>query len=129
LSRALMWLVGPLAMVMFPRIVHSSAKGEKSNLANVVLLGTGILAVGGAISLALVGPLVVKIFFGQKFVKVASAVLPWYASAMIPLALANVLLNNLFARSFLKIVPVLCVLAIGYPFALAHFHDDRPETL
>jgi len=129
LSRALMWLVGPLAMVMFPRIVHSSTKGEKSNLANLVLLGTGILAVVGAISLAFLGPLVVKIFFGQKFVPVAAAVLPWYASAMVPLALANVLLSNLFARSFLKVVPVLCILAIGYPFAIMHFHDDRPETL
>jgi O-antigen/teichoic acid export membrane protein len=129
LSRALMWLVGPLALVMFPRIVHSSAKGEKSNLANLVLLGTGILAVVGAIFLGLLGPLVVKICFGPKFVPVASAVLPWYAAAMVPLALANVLLSNLFARSFLKVVPALCLIAIGYPFALMHFHDDRPETL
>jgi O-antigen/teichoic acid export membrane protein len=129
LSRALMWLVGPLAMVMFPRIVHSSAKGEKSNLANVVLLGTGVLAVVGAISLAFLGPLVVKLTFGQKFVPVAAAVLPWYASAMVPLALSNVLLSNLFARSFLKVVPVLCIIAIGYPFAIMHFHDARPETL
>jgi O-antigen/teichoic acid export membrane protein len=129
LSRALMWLVGPLALVMFPRLVHSSAKGEKSNLANLVLLGTGILAAGGAIVLAFIGPLLVKIFFGEKFVHVAAAVLPWYASAMVPLALANVLLNNLFARSALKIVPALVVLAIGYPFAIMHFHDDHPETL
>src|SRR5207245_1782192 len=32
LSRALLWLVLPLAAVMFPKIVHSSAKSEKSNL-------------------------------------------------------------------------------------------------
>ena len=70
-----------------------------------------------------------KIFFGEKFVRVAAAVLPWYASAMVPLALANVLLNNLFARSALKIVPALVVLAVGYPFAIMHFHDDHPETL
>jgi O-antigen/teichoic acid export membrane protein len=129
LSRALMWLVGPLALVMFPRLVHSSAKGEKSNLANLVLIGTGILAAGGALVLGVVGPLVVKIFFGQKFVPVAAAVLPWYASAMVPLALANVLLNNLFARAALKVVPVLCLLAIGYPLAIMHFHDNQPQTL
>jgi O-antigen/teichoic acid export membrane protein len=129
LSRALMWLVGPLALVMFPRLVHSSAKGEKSNLANLVLAGTGILAASGAVVLGIGGPLLVKIFFGQKFVPVAAAVLPWYASAMVPLALANVLLNNLFAKSSLKIVPALCILAIAYPFALTHFHDDQPQTL
>jgi hypothetical protein len=32
LSRALLWLVLPLAAVMFPKIVHASAKSEKSNL-------------------------------------------------------------------------------------------------
>ena len=40
LSRALMWLVLPLATVMFPKIVHSVARSEKSNLLGVVLLGT-----------------------------------------------------------------------------------------
>jgi O-antigen/teichoic acid export membrane protein len=129
LSRALMWLVGPLALVMFPRLVHSSAKGEKSNLANLVLVGTGIMAASGALVLGVGGPLLVKIFFGQKFVPVAAAVLPWYASAMIPLTLANVLLNNLFAKSALKIVPALCVLAIAYPFALMRFHNDHPQSL
>src|SRR5208283_1204459 len=32
LSRALLWLVLPLAAVMFPKIVHATAKSEKSNL-------------------------------------------------------------------------------------------------
>src|SRR5579862_5457732 len=44
LSRALMWLVVPLATVMFPKIVHSVARSEKSNLLGMVLLGTGLLA-------------------------------------------------------------------------------------
>src|SRR5207249_1810794 len=90
LSRALMWLVGPLASVMFPRIVHSAAKAEKSDLMGLVLLGTGILAVLGAISLSILGPWIVRFVSGQRFVAVASSLLPWYAAAMVPLALANV---------------------------------------
>ena len=42
---------------------------------------------------------------------------------MVPLAVANVLLNNLLARSQVKVVPALCVLAVAYAFALSRFHD------
>jgi O-antigen/teichoic acid export membrane protein len=129
LSRALMWLVGPLATVMFPRIVHSAARQEKSDLMNLVLLGTAILAVAGAVSLSVLAPWVVRFMSGKDFVQVASAIIPWYAGAMVPLAVANVLLNNLLARSQFKFVPGLCVLAVGYAFALARLHDNQPETL
>jgi len=52
-------------------------------------------------------------------VQVAAAVLPWYAWAMVPLSLANVLVNNLLARSQFRIVPELVALAVAYGFALA----------
>jgi O-antigen/teichoic acid export membrane protein len=129
LSRALMWLVGPLATVMFPRIVHSAAKSEKSNLMSVVLLGTAVLAILGVVSLTIVGPFVVKLVYKPSYVAVATEVLPWYAGAMVPLALANVLLNNLLARSMFKVVPPLCVLALGYGFALTRFHDSLVQVL
>ena len=48
---------------------------------------------------------------------------------MVPLALANVLLNNLIARSFFKVVPALCLLAPGYAFALTRFHDTPVTVL
>ena len=129
LSRALMWLVGPLAAVMFPRIVHSAAKAEKTDLMGIVLLGTGILAVAGAASLSVLGPFIVRFVSGQKFVAVASSLLPWYAGAMVPLALANVLLNNSLARSSFRIVPALCVLAPAYGFALTRFHSTPVMVL
>ena len=129
LSRALMWLVGPLAAVMFPRIVHSVAKAEKSDLMGLVLLGTGILAVMGALGLSVLGPWIVRFVSGEKFVQVAASLLPWYAGAMVPLALANVLLNNLLARSFFRVVPALCVLAAAYGFALTRFHDTPVVVL
>jgi O-antigen/teichoic acid export membrane protein len=129
LSRALMWLVGPLAAVMFPRIVHSEAKSEKTDLMNLVLVGTGILAAVGAVMLSVLGPWIVRIVSGARFVEVASSLLPWYAGAMVPLALANVLLNNLMARSFFRVVPALCLLAVGYGFALTRFHSSPVSVL
>lgn len=129
LSRALMWLVGPLAAVMFPRIVHSAAKSEKTDLMRTVLLGTLVLSVGGALGLWLLGPFVVKLVYPSHFVKTAVAVLPWYAFAMVPLALANVLLNNLLARGLFRIVPSLVVLAVAYGVALTQFHGSLITVL
>jgi O-antigen/teichoic acid export membrane protein len=131
LSRALMWLVLPLAAVMFPRLVHSAAKSEKTNLMGLVLGGTAILSVVGALGLSVVGPLVVKLVYKPEYVGVASAILPWYASAMIPLALANVLLNNLLARPDSKLFLALCALSVAvcYLFALTRFHDSLVTVL
>ncbi len=130
LSRALLWLVLPLASVMFPRIVHSAAKSEKSNLMNLVFIGTAVLAVVGAAGVAVLGPWVVRIVYQPEYVKVVTGLLPWYLSAMVPLALANVLLNNLMARPAGMLIPALCVLglALGYMYALTQFHN-RMETV
>jgi len=131
LSRALMWLVLPLASVMFPRLVHSAARSEKSNLLGLVLLGTGILAVVGALGLSLLGPWIVRFIYKPEFVQVASSILPWYASAMVPLALANVLLNNLLARPDSKwgLAFSVFLLALAYMFALTQFHDSLITVL
>lgn len=131
LSRALMWLVLPLASVMFPRLVHSAAKSQKNNLMSLVLLGTAILAILGALGLSLLGPWVVRFMFKLEFVKVASSILPWYAFAMVPLALANVLLNNLLARPDSKLGLSLCVLgvALAYMVALTQFHAELTTVL
>jgi O-antigen/teichoic acid export membrane protein len=122
MSRALMWLVGPLAAVMFPRLVHSAARSEKSDLMGLVLLGTAVLGVLGAVSVSLVGPWIVRFAYSEAYVKVASSLFPWYAGAMIPLTLANVLLNNLMARGSGRLAWSLVLLAAGYGFALTRFH-------
>lgn len=131
LSRALMWLVLPLAAVMFPRIVHSAARAEPSDLMGKVLLATAVLAVLGALGLSLLGPWVVQFVYKPDFVAVASSLLPWYAAAMVPLAVANVLLNNLLARPAASLVPAICIfaLAIGYLVALTRFHDQLVTVL
>jgi O-antigen/teichoic acid export membrane protein len=132
LSRALLWLVLPLASVMFPRLVHSDTKSEKSNLMGAVLLGTAILSIVGALGLALVGPYVVPLLPGafRTYAPQISGLLPWYGAAMVPLALSNVLLNQLLARpdSKLSLAAFVLIAAIGYLFAL-HFFHTRPVTV
>jgi hypothetical protein len=115
----------PLAAVMFPKIVHATAKSEKTNLFNLVVLGTAVLAMCGALGLWLVGPILVRIVYTPAYVTATVALLPWYAGAMVPLALANVMVNDQLARARFGVVPWMVVLAVTYgftlPFMLNHF--------
>ena len=129
LSRALLWLVMPLAAVMFPKLVHSHAKSEKSNLFSIVVIGTGVLTACGAFGLWLVGPLVVKFVYKSSDVSAAVALLPWYGGAMIPLGLANVLVNDLLARSRFGVVPAMLVLAVLYGLTLVFMLHRFPGRL
>ncbi len=129
LSRALLWLVLPLAAVMFPKIVHASAKAEKNNLFGLVVLGTAVLAAGGALGLWLVGPLVVKIVYKSSYVTATAGLLPWYAGAMVPLAMANVMVNDLLARGRFGVVPFMVALAAAYGFTLPWMLNHHPGRL
>jgi len=126
LSRGLLWLVLPLAAVMFPKIVQSTAKREKNNLFGLVVLGTFVLGICGVLGLWLVGPLVVKVVYTNKDVAGTVALIPWYAGAMVPLALANVMVNDLLARGRYAVVPFMVVLALGYGFSLPWMLNHFP---
>jgi O-antigen/teichoic acid export membrane protein len=125
LSRALLFLVMPLASVMFPKLVQSQAKSQKNNLFGLVVLGTAILSVCGAIGLWIVGPYVVRFQANSSDVAATMALIPWYAGAMVPLAMANVLVNDLLARGRFSVVPFMVLLAVAYcivlPQMLRHF--------
>ncbi len=129
LSRALLWLVLPLAAVMFPKLVHGHAKSEKTNLLGIVVLGTGVLAICGMLGLWLVGPLVVNVIYKSGDVQETVRLIPWYAGAMVPLALANVLVNDLLARARFRVVPAMVLLAVVYGFTLPYMLNRFPGRL
>ena len=129
LSRALLWLVLPLAAVMFPKLVHASAKSEKTNLFALVVFGTAVLAAGGALGLWLTGPMLVKFMSKPEYVAEAVKLLPWYAGAMIPLALANVMVNDLMARERYGVVPWMVLLAVAYGFTLPWMLNHFPGRI
>ena len=129
MSRALLWLVLPLATVMFPKIVHAAAKSEKTNLFNLVVLGTAVLAICGALGLWLAGPWIVRFVAHAGDVAGTMALIPWYAGAMVPLALANVLVNDLLARERFGAVPWMVLLAAVYGFTLPVMLNHFPGRL
>ncbi len=127
LARGLLWLVLPLAAVMFPKIVHASAKAQKTNLFGLVVLGTAVLSVGGALGLYITGPHLVKLVYNSTYVGEAVKLLPWYAGAMVPLALANVMVNDLLARERYGVVPWMVLLAVAYGFTLPWMLHNHPR--
>ena len=130
LARALVWLVGPMTSVMFPKIVHSAARSEKSDLLGLTLVCSAALAFAGVVGLWVMGPFAIKLVFKQpEYLTTATALLPWYALAMLPLCLANVLVNNLMAHARFRVVPVLVVLALCYAAALMNFHASLLAVL
>jgi O-antigen/teichoic acid export membrane protein len=123
LARAIVLFTAPLVAVMFPKLVHSAARNQKSNLMLLTLLATAALASFAAIGLTLTSSLLIKIFSKPEYVTIVPLV-PLFAWSMVPLAVGNVLMNNLMAHSRFKCVPVLAALAVGYWIALQYFHDS-----
>ncbi len=128
LARAIVLFTTPLAAVMFPKLVHSAARSQKSDLMGVTLLGTALLGCAAAIGLTVTAPLLIKAGSKAEYLSIVPLI-PWFGWAMVPLAVGNVLLNNLMAHSRFKVVPVLAALAAGYWVALGHFHDSFKSVI
>lgn len=123
----------PLVAVMFPKVVQSAVQKQKTNLLFLTLISTAIL---GAIAAtfctltckfmiyALHNPEQVKGFIPEPILQVIlkhpevitsiGTMIPWFVWCMLPLSLANVLLNNLLARMEYRVVSYLIVLVALY---------------
>ena len=125
LCRAIVLFTAPLAAVMFPKLVknRASASAPKSNLMGMTLLGTGALTSIAVVCVTIFTPIIMGVFKKSDPTGVA-AIIPWFAGGMVPLAMANVLLNNLMAHSRFKIIFALVPLAVGYWMVLQQHHDS-----
>jgi hypothetical protein len=102
----------PIAAVMFPKVARSTAlaRGSKAMpLALAATLGGGALAALACTAFPEV-PLRL-IFFGKPLYWQAAPLVPWFAWVLLPLIVANVLINNLLAAGRFRVVP--WVLAAG----------------
>ena len=122
-SRALVAFTGPVVQVMFPKIVRSAATREKSDVLWLTLLISAGMAIFGALCLSLLGSVLLWIVYKDSY-QAAVPLLHWFPWGMVPLALANVLLQNLLARSHFKVVPWVTAVAVSYCLALTQFHGS-----
>jgi O-antigen/teichoic acid export membrane protein len=99
------------------------ALAEKSSVRAQALGATALLGGAAALGCTLFPELPLRIVYDQSFLKIAPLV-PLFAWCMLPLTLANVLINDLLARERFIAVPFIVAVSAGYGWALHQFHDS-----
>jgi len=117
LGRALAYFTGPMAQVMFPKVVQSAARAERTNVVAQAVGATALLGGLGALVCTVVPWLPLRVIYPPEYLAIAPLV-PWFAWCILPLTLANVLINNLLARGRYAVVRWLVIVALGYAAAL-----------
>jgi O-antigen/teichoic acid export membrane protein len=118
IGRAIYFFTAPLTAVLFPKIVDSAARSEKSNVLFLALSATALMGGVAALFCTFFPQVPLRLVYDSSFLKIAPLV-PVFAWCMLPLTLSSVLINNLLARSKFAVVPWLALLAVGYFFALS----------
>ncbi|MGC8744039.1 MAG: hypothetical protein ACP5T0_09190 [Verrucomicrobiia bacterium] len=143
IGRGLVMFTAPLAAVMFPKIVQSAVQKKKSNFLFLTFLSTAILGTIAAALCTVVckiaaysinNPELVKTYIPgriltfliqhQEAVLPVAKMIPWFVWCMLPLSLANVLLNNLLAKQEYRVVLWLLVVVCAYATAQILFGDS-----
>jgi O-antigen/teichoic acid export membrane protein len=128
IGRILVFATAPMAWVMFPLLVKSRLVGKKDNAlfaTAAVTLGVGIV---GATGLTLWPELPLRFLARGAHVEFAWMV-PWFAWCLVPLSLANVLINNVLATERYGAVPWLVAVAIAYGVALRYHHETFTDVI
>ena len=116
MGRALVFFTGALVAVMFPKVVRSVARAERTEV-SALALGAAALAGGIAALVCTLAPeLPLRILKREYWV--SAPLIPWFVWCMLPLTLATVLINNLLARDRFAVVPWLVMVAVAYGVAL-----------
>ncbi|MCX8109561.1 MAG: hypothetical protein N3G20_12250 [Verrucomicrobiae bacterium] len=119
IGRALVFLTGALGAVMFPKVVRSVARSEKTDVAVLAFATTAVVGLGAGLAATVAPALPLKIlYYFQPEYWSSSQLVPWFVWCMLPLTLANILINNLLARGRFACVPWLLLVALCYGIAL-----------
>jgi O-antigen/teichoic acid export membrane protein len=116
---AIVQFVAPITSVMFPRIVRSLARSEKTDALTLTLIVTGGFACLAAAGCTLFPKLPLQVlFFARPQMVQAAPLVPWFAWSLMPLTLANVLIQNLLARERFAATPWLMLVPVVYGLTL-----------
>jgi O-antigen/teichoic acid export membrane protein len=122
IAMALVFVIGGITTVMFPKVARSFHLSEKTDALKLTLLLTAAIGILGATLATAFPELPLRILSpGRLFA--SKALVPAYCWAIVPMALANVIIWSLLARENYRIVPWLASLAVAYRVALDSFHD------
>ena len=121
IAQALVFVIGAVTAVMFPKVARSFQRSEKTEVLKLTLLLTAAIGIGGAALASAFPDLPLRILSPGRLIA-SKALVPAYCWALVPVALANVMIWSLLARESYRIVPWLAALAVGYRIALDAFH-------
>jgi hypothetical protein len=117
---ALMTFGTPIAAVMFPKVARSAALTRGSRAMPLALAATVAGGAVGAVFCTVFPELPLRvIFIGKPLFWQAAPLVPWFAWVLLPLIVANVLINNLLARGRFGLVP--WALAVGVVYLAVLF--------
>ena len=128
-GRVVMWVSAPLVVVMFPKIIGAAAAGEDRRILFHAVGATLAVAASAAIACTLFPSVPLLALQGKALAASAAPLVPVYVWCLVPLTLANVLLNNLLARKRYGVVVPLIVVALGYWMALRRFNGSPKEII
>jgi len=117
IGRGLVVFTAPLMAVMFPKIVASAARAERTNVLAQALGATALVGGLAALTCTIVPELPLRIVY-KPYYWASAPLVPWFGWCMLPLTMANVLISNLLARERFAAVPWLVLVAAGYGAAL-----------
>jgi O-antigen/teichoic acid export membrane protein len=117
----------PMASVMFPKLVTSVAKGQRSNSFMLALAGTALLGIFGAVVCTVLPELPLRIlFFNKPEFWISSQLIPWFMWCMLPVTVANVMVSDLLAKRRFAVVPFLVLIAFAYCWTIHQFLAHVP---
>jgi O-antigen/teichoic acid export membrane protein len=117
IGRALIFFTAAVFAVMFPKLVASRARAEKTNVFALALGATAVLGGVAALTCTLFPELPLRLTWRTKYLA-SAPLIPWFVWCMLPLTLANVLVGNLLAHERFAAVPWLLLVAAGYGVTL-----------
>jgi len=116
---AIIQFIAPVALVMFARVAKSAARSEGSASLGLTLKATILFGVLAGIGCTILPGLPLRLmYFGNPEMWKAAPLVPWFAWALLPWTVANVLVQNLLAHGRYKAVLGLVLMPPAYAAAL-----------
>lgn len=116
---AIIQFIAPVSLVMFARVAQSVARAERTDTLGMTLGATILFGAVAAIGCTMLPWLPLKmIYLKNPEMMRAAPLVPWFAWALLPLTVANVLVQNILARGKFKAVPWLCLVPVVYAISL-----------
>ena len=116
---AIIQFIAPVALVMFARVAQNVARAERADSLGMTLAATILFGCVAAVGCTLFPHLPLRLmFFTNRAMWEAAPMVPWFAWALLPLTVSNVLVQNILARARFQAVPWLVLVPVIYAACL-----------